>query len=219
MYNGDMSREITRRATRQNYDRLSRWYDLFSTAEQSIARIGIQLLNIQAGEKVLEIGFGTGHALIELANAAGSLGSVCGIDLSPGMFAVAQRRIQQSGNRESITIQVGDATHLPYPAHHFHAAFMSFTLELFDSRMIPVVLAECNRILQPGGRFGIVSLAKKTARAVELYEWLHGRFPNIVDCRPIFVRPILEKAGFVVIQFVEKRLWGLPVEAVVAQKQ
>jgi demethylmenaquinone methyltransferase/2-methoxy-6-polyprenyl-1,4-benzoquinol methylase len=213
-----MSREITRRATRQNYDRLSRWYDLFSSAEHSIARIGLQLLNVQAGEKVLEIGFGTGHALVDLANASGSLGNVCGIDLSPGMVVVAQRRIQRSDNAERITIQVGDATHLPYPVHHFHAAFMSFTLELFDSRMIPVVLAECQRILQPGGRLGIVSLDKKNTLAVEFYEWVHVRFPNIVDCSPIFVRPVLEKAGFVVSQIVAKKLWGLPVEAVVAQR-
>jgi ubiquinone/menaquinone biosynthesis C-methylase UbiE len=210
--------EISRLATRQNYDRLSRWYDSFSAGERRITNIGLHQLKIQTGEKVLEIGFGTGHALIDLAVAVDESGKVCGIDISPGMVAVANRRIQRSGMGERIKILVGDATHLPYPCQYFNAAIMSFTLELFDSRTIPVVLAECQRILQPGGRLGIISLLKRDARSVDLYEWFHVHFPKVVDCRPICVRPILEMVGFVVIQTVEKRLWGLPVEAVVAQK-
>jgi ubiquinone/menaquinone biosynthesis C-methylase UbiE len=82
---------------------------------------------------------------------------------------------------------------------------------------IPGVLAECQRILQPGSRLGIVSLLKKDAFAVEFYEWFHVRFPKVVDCRPIFIRPVLEKAGFVVTQTMEKRLWGLPVQVVIAK--
>jgi demethylmenaquinone methyltransferase/2-methoxy-6-polyprenyl-1,4-benzoquinol methylase len=213
-----MSQEISRLATRQNYDRLSRWYDLFSSSEQRFTKIGLSLLNIQTAERVLEIGFGTGHALVGLAGAAGEIGRVCGIDLSPGMVAVAYRRIQHSSMGKRIFIQVADAIHLPYPEHQFQAVFMGFTLELFDTRLIPVVLAECQRVIQPGGRLGIVSLAKKDVQAVEIYEWFHVHLPNVVDCRPIFVRPVLEKAGFEVAQTVEKRLWGLPVEAVLARK-
>ena len=95
---------------------------------------------------------------------------------------------------------------------------MSFTLELFDLKFAPVVLAECRRVLQQGGRLGIVSLVKKENRAVDIYEWFHFHFPNVVDCRPIFVRSVLEKAGFEVVQAVGKKLWGLPVEAVLAIK-
>jgi demethylmenaquinone methyltransferase/2-methoxy-6-polyprenyl-1,4-benzoquinol methylase len=213
-----MQQEKSRLATRQNYDRLSRWYDSFYASERLFTKAGLRLLDAQPGEKILEIGFGTGHALIELARAAGGTGSVCGIDLSPGMFAIARRRIQRTGMEGRISLQLGDATRLPFSDHQFNAVFMSFTLELFETAKIPVLLVECQRVLQPGGRLGIVSLVKKNTLAVEIYEWFHIRFPKVVDCHPIFVRQVLEAAGFTTCRAVEKRFWGLPVAAVVAKK-
>jgi ubiquinone/menaquinone biosynthesis C-methylase UbiE len=205
-------------AVRHNYDCLSRWYDWFSSGEGRIIKLGLRLLDVQPGEKVLEIGFGTGHALLDLANATGKAGTVDGIDISPGMLSKAFRRVKHSGLSRIITLRLGDATHLPYPDHQFQVAFMSFTLELFGPNLVPVVLAECRRVLQHGGRLGIVSLVKKDNRAVDIYEWLHFHFPNVVDCRPIFIRTVLEKAGFEVAQAVGKKLWGLPVEAVAAKE-
>jgi ubiquinone/menaquinone biosynthesis C-methylase UbiE len=218
MYNGAMSKDRTILRTRQNYDRLSRWYDLFSSAEQRFAQTGITLLNLQRNERVLEIGFGTGHALINLADSVGSMGRVYGIDLSPGMGAAANRRIHSSGKEEGISIQLGNASFLPYPEQSFHAAFMSFILELFSERKIPFVLSECRRILVSGGKLGVVSLAKKETRSVEIYEWFHLRFPYVVDCRPINIHPFLEEGGFKIINTITGVLWGLPVEAVVARK-
>jgi ubiquinone/menaquinone biosynthesis C-methylase UbiE len=218
MDNLNNTQEETFLETRQNYDRLSRWYDWFSSSERRFTELGLTLLRIQPGEKILEIGFGTGHALVDLARSVGESGSICGIDLSPGMFSVANRRIQHSGLNRRISIQVGEATHIPYPDGQFQVAFMSFTLELFHTEMIPVVLAECQRILQPGGRLGIVSLKKKNAPAVKAYEWFHHLFPKVIDCRPILVCQVLEKSGFMVNQAVEKMLWGLPVGIVIARR-
>ncbi len=205
-------------AVRHNYDRLSRWYDWFSSGEHQITKLGLRLLDVQPGEKVLEIGFGTGHALPDLAEATGATGTVDGIDISPGMFSIGCRRVKHSDMSRIITLRLGDATRLPYPDHQFQVAFMSFTLELFSPNLIPVVLAECQRVLQNGGRLGIVSLVKKDDRAVDIYEWFHFHFPNVVDCHPIFVQAVLEKAGFEVSQSVEKKMWGLPVEAVVVKR-
>jgi ubiquinone/menaquinone biosynthesis C-methylase UbiE len=218
MYNGTVSQDRTILRSRQNYDRLSRWYELFSSAEQHFAKTGLTLLNLQRDERVLEIGFGTGHALINLADSVGGMGRVYGIDLSPGMGAVANRRIHSSRKEAGISIQLGNVFFLPYPEQSFHAAFMSFVLELFSGREIPFVLSECRRILVSGGRLGVVSLAKKETRSVEIYEWFHFRFPNVVDCRPINIHPFLEKGGFEIINTVTDSLWGLPVEAVVARK-
>jgi demethylmenaquinone methyltransferase/2-methoxy-6-polyprenyl-1,4-benzoquinol methylase len=45
---------------------------------------------------------------------------------------------------------------------------------------------------------GAVAITKegKEGFAVEAYEWTHQHFPNLLDCRPIFVRRALEDAGF-----------------------
>jgi demethylmenaquinone methyltransferase/2-methoxy-6-polyprenyl-1,4-benzoquinol methylase len=95
---------------------------------------------------------------------------------------------------------------------------MSFTLELFSTTEIPLVLAECRRVLVPGGRLGVVSLARKDTRMVSYYEWFHARYPRLIDCRPIHVHQVLEEAGYIILQTLEKSLWGLPVEIVVAKK-
>jgi ubiquinone/menaquinone biosynthesis C-methylase UbiE len=75
---------MSRDATRANYDRLSRWYDSFSSSERRFTETGLRLLDPKPDEAILEIGFGTGHALAALAQTA----RVWGIDLSPGMLTV-----------------------------------------------------------------------------------------------------------------------------------
>lgn len=53
--------------------------------------------------------------------------------------------------------------------------------------------------------------------AVEVYEWSHRHFPNLLDCRPIFVRRALEDAGFSIQQASLASIW-VPVEIVIAAK-
>jgi demethylmenaquinone methyltransferase/2-methoxy-6-polyprenyl-1,4-benzoquinol methylase len=146
---------------RINYNRMSRWYDWFASSEKQFTEIGLQMLNIQPGEKVLEIGFGTGQGLVALAHSASETGKVYGIDLSDGMFRVANEKISRAGLSSRAELHIGDATNLPYENDLFDAIFISFTLELFDTPEIPLVLGECKRVLLAGGRLGVVALEKK----------------------------------------------------------
>ncbi|MBN1668818.1 MAG: methyltransferase domain-containing protein, partial [Anaerolineales bacterium] len=87
----------SKQAARQNYDRLSRWYDLIAgSSEAKYRQIGLQALAACPGERVLEIGFGTGHALQDLAESVGANGQVIGIDLSAGMAQRTQARLKKS---------------------------------------------------------------------------------------------------------------------------
>jgi len=206
--------ERSREEAKQSYDRMARWYDLFAGSEKKFTQIGLQKLNVQPGEHVLEIGFGTGQALIELAQAGAE--SVSGVDLSEGMLQVAQERVRDADLGKRIDLRLGDATQLPFNDGTFDAVFSSFTLELFDTPEIPVVLSECRRVLRTGGRLGVVSLAKRETLACRVYEWGHAKMPAMLDCRPIFVRQAVEQAGFMIKEAVEVKMWGLPVEVVVA---
>ncbi len=203
---------MTREQTRKNYDRLSRWYDRFAGSEKVFTELGLQTLAAQEGERVLEIGFGTGHALAALAQQTGACGLAAGVELSPGMIAAARKRWQAEGQGRGALVVQGDAMALPFPAATFDAVFLSFTLELFIDEEIPSVLGECRRTLKPSGRLGVVCLAKGRSLACRLYEWGHARWPSVLDCRPIHAGKWLEQAGFDWQPVAVRKMWGLPVE-------
>jgi ubiquinone/menaquinone biosynthesis C-methylase UbiE len=206
--------------TRAFYNKISGVYDLLAErSEGPVSREGLDKLDIRPGQSVLEIGFGTGHCLVQIAQKVGLDGKVFGIDLSDGMQARARERLEKEHLNPNVELSCGDATHLPYPDASMDAVFMSFTLELFDTPDIPHVLAECNRVLRAGGRIGVVALTKEGTEgfAVEAYEWTHRHFPNLLDCRPILVRRSLEEAGFSIQNATITNMW-VPVEIVVGEK-
>jgi len=206
--------------TRAFYDKISAVYDLLAEhSEGPVRQAGIDTLAIAPGERVLEIGYGTGHCLAQLAKAVGPGGRVFGIDLSEGMRKRARDRLEKEHLLDRVELSCADATHLTHPDGSMDAVFMSFTLELFDTPEIPLVLAECGRVLRPGGRIGVVAITKEgnEGLAVGAYEWTHRHFPNLLDCRPIFVRRALEEAGFSIRDAIITHMW-VPVEIVVAEK-
>jgi demethylmenaquinone methyltransferase/2-methoxy-6-polyprenyl-1,4-benzoquinol methylase len=167
---------------------------------------------VKAGERVLEIGFGTGHSLVELSQQAGASGLVVGVELSPGMIEVARKRMQAENPERSAQMIQGDGTLLPLASNSFDAAFLSFTLELFSDDEISVVLDECHRILKQEGRLGVVSLAKQDVLVCRLYEWGHKHWPVLLDCRPIELRKSLKAGDFRIQAAKVQTMWGLPVE-------
>jgi demethylmenaquinone methyltransferase/2-methoxy-6-polyprenyl-1,4-benzoquinol methylase len=204
---------------REAYDRLSRWYDLLAEGSEGPFREqGLALLDVQTGERVLEVGSGTGHALAALAQAVGEEGRVYGLDISPKMHARARERLREAGLGERVALRLGDGARLPFEDESADALFMGFTLELFDTPQIPHVLAECRRVLRPEGRLCVVSLARRDGGpVVEIYEWVHRTFPKYVDCRPIHPARALEGAGFEVVEVERGSTWGLPVDVVLAR--
>ena len=208
----------TRAQTRAYYDRLSAAYDILAErSEAPLRRKGLKKLGLAPGARVVEIGCGTGHSVVECAQAVGGAGSVIGIDLSPGMLAQTRKALLAA--EATAHLVCGDAGQLPLASGAADAVFMSFTLELFDTPEIPRVLAESRRVLQPGGRLGVVGMSKDGGPdfLVHAYEWTHLHFPNFVDCRPIHVSQAVEEAGFQVVSRDIEHIW-LPVEIVVGVK-
>src|SRR5680860_952758 len=73
-----------------SYNKMSRWYDLLAGhSEKRFRDVGLQRLNIQEGEKVLEIGFGTGHCILSLARSVGDTGKTYGLDISNLAFSIS----------------------------------------------------------------------------------------------------------------------------------
>ena len=206
----------TREQTRAFYNKISGVYDLLADrSEAPVRRAGLELLKAGTGEKILEIGFGTGHCLVSLAKAVGPNGCVFGLDLADKMLKMAKVNLSEAGMSERVRLRCGDAVEMPYTDACMDAVFMSFTLELFDTPEIPRVLHECKRILRVGGRIVVVGMSKQGKREplIGVFEWAHKHLPNFVDCRPIFVREALEQAGFRITKALKKHMW-IPVEVV-----
>lgn len=205
---------------RDYYNKLAKVYDLLSEeAEQPMRDKGIRKLAVRPGERILEAGFGTGHCLIEIASAVGPSGKVLGIDIADQMLIHAQASLAKAGLTDRAELTCGDAEQLPYDSHSLDGIFFSFTLELFDTPELPKVLAECQRVLRPGGRIVVVAVSREGKHGVmlDLYEWTHKHFPNLMDCRPIYVRRALEAAGFTIKEADVESMW-VPVEIVLAEK-
>ena len=209
----------TKAEARASYNSMSSWYDTVAgIGEKAPRERGIQKLNAADGETVLEIGFGTGHGVLAIARAVGDNSIVYGIDISEGMLEITRTRLQKAGFLDGVVLQRGDAAVLPYENDFFDAIFMSFSLELFDTPEIPLILQECRRTLKENGRICVVAMVKKPDENLmtRLYEWSHSVMPRYVDCRPINIQGSLKTAGFAIVDVEEISMWGLPVEIVLA---
>ncbi|MFO7919025.1 MAG: methyltransferase domain-containing protein [Anaerolineae bacterium] len=217
--------EITRvrrskQEARATYDKIAPYYQAIAGFwERGTRRRGLAKLDVQEGEAILEIGPGTGHSMVSLAEDVCQGGQVWGIDISFRMCRIARNRLCTHDLSERATLICGDGARLPFWTASFDALFMSFTLELFDTPEIPRVLAECKRVLKGAGRIGVVSLAKAEGfnPLVPLYEWTHKQLPHLLDCRPIYTQNALTEADFQILDTERFLLWGLPVEIVLAR--
>ena len=91
-----------------------RWVGLGGFVERRVRAVNDLLLARSAvapGEKVLEIGCGTGAATVPFADAVGERGEIIGIDISEPMLAGARNRIAESGLRNVSLLQADSQTH------------------------------------------------------------------------------------------------------------
>jgi len=117
---------------------------------------------IVPGRRLLEVGCGTGHVLVE-SLARGD--QTIAVDASPQMARITMRRLRRRG-RPAVVARA-QARDLPFTGGFFHAALSTFPSEyIFD----PDALAELHRILAPGGALIVVFSAR--ILPVFLWDWL-----------------------------------------------
>jgi ubiquinone/menaquinone biosynthesis C-methylase UbiE len=211
-------------AARRFYSRISRVYDALADADEHRAReLGLQLLDAKPGERILEVGFGTGTALVDLARAVAPGGRIIGVDVAEGMKDVALRRLSAEGMDGRVELRIAAVPPLPLDDARCDGAFLSFTLELFPDDTVGDVLAEITRVLTPDGRLVVVAMDTGAAGhhhhlAERTYQWMHLHFPHIVDCRAIDGARCLTAAGFTIERREQLEIWGLPVAIIRAYR-
>lgn len=126
---------------------------------------------IQSTDRVLDIACGTGVLTRAIARRLDASGSVTGLDLNPGMLAVAEERAPH------VTWHQGDAASLPFDDRSFDVVVSQFGLMLFASP--DTALQEMRRVLRPGGRllvavFDDIDRLPAFATAADIYASLAG---------------------------------------------
>ncbi len=129
-------------------------YDFFSRliglgVNQSNSRMVVEMAGIKPGDRVLDVGCGTGNLTLTAATAVGPSGSVAGIDASPEMIDKSRMNAERSGR--GVDFQVGLIEKIPYPAASFDLVINRLMIHHLPDDLKRRGLAEILRVLRPGG--------------------------------------------------------------------
>ena len=196
---GDMGKEWSRRA-----DALDRQLAPAGAA-------GLAALAARLGERILDLGCGSGATTAELCRAVGPGGGVTGVDISPDQIAAARVR---PGN-ERAEFVVGNAETRPFEDATYDALFSRFGCMFFGDP--PAAFRNIRRALKPGA-----SAVMVVWRDLKLNPW--AAIPARVGAEvlgpadppapgtpgpfgwadPMIFQPILESAGFTGLEWTEQ---------------
>ncbi|MBL8056192.1 MAG: methyltransferase domain-containing protein [Anaerolineales bacterium] len=177
--------------------RLIRWAWLYDAVvrvislgqDRALRRWTVDLAAIQPGETVLDVGCGTGDLTLEAAGRAAGL--VIGLDAAPEMIAVARQKAAR--RRAAVDFRVGLIEATGLPAGTCDVVLSSLMMHHLPADLQRRGLAECRRVLKPGGRLVVVDfLAPAPGGPAGGANWLH---PAPAAAAPDLAR-LVSAAGF-----------------------
>ncbi len=178
------------KTTRSIYNVWSYFYDVFwpSIVHRRTTR-AIDRMCIRPGERVLDIGVGTGLALASYPQHA----RVTGIDLSEGMLRRARRRVQQQ-KMDWVQLTLGNALELPFPDQSFDHVLLSHVITVVSDAV--KLVEETRRVTKPGGQIVIINHFRSSNRGVALVEkWLCPLCQHLGWRSDLCLQELLDKTG------------------------
>ena len=127
----------------------SRLVEEFNASSGAIARRAriLETLALKPGDRVLDVGSGPGHQVVDMSNAVGTAGRVEGVDSAESALEIGRRRCSELSN---TGFHAGEAANLPFDDATFDAVMSSQVFEYLDD--VSGGLDEVFRVLKPGGR-------------------------------------------------------------------
>jgi ubiquinone/menaquinone biosynthesis C-methylase UbiE len=174
-------------------------YDIFSNlfgmgVNRPNSRMVVELAKIKPGDKVLDVGCGTGNLTMTAKTTAGASGVVYGIDAAPEMIEVARKKAKQA--RSDVVFDVGLVEKIPFPDATFDAVINRLVVHHLPDDLKRKAFAEIFRVLKPGGRFLVVDFRAPTNPVfshMALALVGHGMMQTDIGIIP----PLFSAAGFV----------------------
>lgn len=177
MADTDASRQVETIAAR--FDRAAHSYEL--TGVEFFATFGDRLVELAAprdGDRVLDLGCGTGAVLIPAARAVGPRGRVLGIDLAEGMVRRARAAVEAHG-LTCVEVRVADAADPPVAADSFDQVLAG--LVLFFLPDPAAALGAYRHALVPGGRLGFTTFGEQDPRFAPVFAAATVHVPQVAD--------------------------------------
>lgn len=146
------------------YSTYSGFYDLlFDRLLQPGRERAVEALDVQPGDRILEIGVGTGLSLPLYPREC----HITGIDVSPGMIEQAGRRARDMRMR-NVSLLKMEAEHMSFPDASFDSVLASYVMSTVAD---PVrVLHEVHRVCRVGGRIIILNHLRSRNRVIAAFE-------------------------------------------------
>lgn len=154
-------------------------------AAASFAGVGysLDLARLGIGDRVLDLGSGSGTDVFCAAVTVGAKGRVVGVDMTPEQVAKA-RRLRDRAGFGGVEIVEGRIEELPFADASFDAVISNGVINLAPDK--GRVFAEAARVLRPGGRLAIADivsgkpLRERTRRNVDLWAaCIAGAVPGV----------------------------------------
>lgn len=138
----------------------------------------IRLLKPSAPQYLLDVATGTGDFAVEALRQLKPT-KIIGVDISPGMLAVATEKIAKKGLGNRFEVQLGDSEHLHFDDNTFDAVTVAFGVRNFEN--LEKGLADICRVLRPGGKAVILEFSKPRAFPVkQLYQFYFNKITPFI---------------------------------------
>jgi phosphatidylethanolamine/phosphatidyl-N-methylethanolamine N-methyltransferase len=195
---------VDSRRVRQVYEVLARVYDdCFDWALGPGRRLAVGKLPLRAGQRVLEVGVGTGLSLPHYPEDC----HITGIDISEAMLHQARERAELL-NRIDIDLRLMDARELSYPDATFDHVLAPYVISVVPQP--GKVMAEIRRVCKPGGTVMVVNRFRSSSRFLGSLESLLSAASQWIGFRlDLPLNTVLEAAGLELVELERVNLLGL----------